>query len=69
MPLAGKCTMACYAMPAAALILSRTKRSANMILRLHYFESALPIRSVRSLEPSKFIRLLLCSRPPGPPSP
>jgi hypothetical protein len=53
MPLVGKCTMACYAMPAAALILSRTKRSANMILKLHYFESALPIRSVRFLEPNQ----------------
>jgi hypothetical protein len=51
MPLVGKCTMACYAMPAVALILSRTKRSANMIL--NYFESALPTRSVRFLEPNQ----------------
>ena len=45
MPVVSKCTMACYTMPAAALILLRTKRSANMILKLHYFESALPTRA------------------------
>lgn len=45
MPLVRKCAMPCYAMFAAALILSRTKRSANMILKLHYFDSALPIRA------------------------
>ena len=44
MPLVGKCAMAYYVMPAAALV-CHGQRSASMILKLHYFESALPTRA------------------------